>query len=61
MMVPVRDVIEAVERWGSAALAWEVLRRDPAYIMAYATLQTPPAPGAAANAAFVAEWGLHFR
>ena len=51
----------AVLRRGQSALAWEVLRRDPAYRAAYARLPTRPAPGIAADRAFVARWGLHFR
>jgi hypothetical protein len=42
-------------------LAWEVLRRDPAYRMAFARLPAVPAPRMAAAPDFVANWGLHFR
>jgi hypothetical protein len=49
---------EAIARRGRAALAWEVLRRDPAYRAAYAALT---ASGRSVDSAFVADWGLHFR
>jgi len=54
------DAFDAVARHGRAALAWEALRRDPAYRAAYARLLTLPAPGRGADPAFVARWGLHF-
>jgi 3-methyladenine DNA glycosylase Tag len=48
---------EAILRRGRAGLAWEVLRRDPAYQAAFARLD-----GAGpASDAFAARWGLHFR
>ncbi|WP_454888318.1 transcriptional regulator domain-containing protein [Sphingobium herbicidovorans] len=48
----------AIEPHGRSGLAWEVLRRDPAYRAAYSEI----APGkSAADGAFVARWGLHFR
>jgi len=53
-------VSEAVTRWGRPALAWEVLRRDPAYRASYASLPSIPGAGEAATADFVARWGLHF-
>ena len=52
---------EAIIRRGRSALAWEVLRRDPAYRVAYAALPALPLAGVAAEADFVAEWGMHFR
>ena len=52
---------DAIARRGRSALAWEVLRRDPQYRAAFAELQTPPAPGMAADRAFAARWGMHFR
>lgn len=61
MIAPARDVFDAMARWRTAALAWEVLRRDPAYRAAYAALPTRADPDIAADAAFVARWGLHFR
>lgn len=61
MGAPDHDVLEAVARWGRPALAWEALRRDPAYRSAYAALPSSPAQGTAADAGFVARWGLHFR
>lgn len=60
MIVPNPEAPEAVLRRGRSALAWEVLRRDPAYQEAYASLRIIPAAGIAADPAFVADWGLHF-
>ncbi len=60
MTVPDPDAFETIARKGRSALAWEVLRRDPAYRAAYAGLLALPQPGVAADAAFVARWGLHF-
>jgi len=51
---------EAIVRRGRSALAWEVLRRDPAYRAAYAGLPTLAPTGVAADADFSADWGLHF-
>jgi len=53
-------VFEAVLRRGRSALAWEALRRDPAYGAAYAALPALPPADLAADAAFAARWGLHF-
>ncbi|ARS28741.1 transcriptional regulator domain-containing protein [Sphingomonas sp. KC8] len=50
----------AVARFGRPALAWEVLRRDPAYRAAFSHLTGLPPHGVAADPAFVARWGLHF-
>jgi hypothetical protein len=50
---------EAILKRGRSALAWEVLRRDPAYRAAHAALGPQP-DGVAADPAFVADWGLHF-
>jgi hypothetical protein len=61
MSAPSPAVLAAVARLGRPALAWEVLRRDPAYRAAFARLRSFPAPAIAADAAFVARWGLHFR
>lgn len=44
---------------GRSGLAWELLRRDPAYRAAVAALHG--GAGGAADPAFVAHWGLHFR
>lgn len=43
---------------GARGLAWELLRRDPAY-----PDRADPGDGAlvVADSAFVARWGLHFR
>lgn len=60
MFVPDPDAFEAVVQRGRSALAWEVLRRDPAYRAAYAGLPNLPRTGMAADAKFVADWGLHF-
>ena len=51
---------EAIVRRGRSALAWEVLRRDPAYRTAYAALPALPPAGVAGDADFAAHWGLHF-
>lgn len=51
---------EAIARRGRPALAWEVLRRDPAYRAAYTRLPVLPRTHATADADFVAQWGLHF-
>ena len=59
-IVPDPDVSAAVAQWGRTALAWEVLRRDPAYVAAFVRLAPASAPGAAATPAFVARWGAHF-
>lgn len=55
------DVLDAVTRHGRPALAWEVLRRNPAYQAAFAELAERPIAGIAADPAFVSDWGLHFR
>ena len=54
------DVFDAIARAGRSALAWEVLRRDPAYRAAYDRLPALPAAEASADPAFIADWGLHF-
>jgi hypothetical protein len=51
---------DAIVRRGRSALAWEVLRRDPDYRAAYASLPALPPAGVAADAGFVVRWGLHF-
>lgn len=43
-----------------SALAWEVLRRDPAYRTAFSALPARPGSATAADPTFVARWGLHF-
>lgn len=60
MNTPDPAAFEAVIRRGRSALAWEVLRRDPAYRTAYVDLPTLPPASVAADADFVAHWGLHF-
>lgn len=60
MSTPDPAAFEAIVRRGRSALAWEVLRRDPAYRAAYAGLPTQTLTGVAADADFVACWGLHF-
>lgn len=60
MTAPDPDAIDAILRRGRSALAWEVLRRDPAYRAAYGRLATLPPAGVAAEPAFAADWGLHF-
>ena len=59
-IVPDPDISAAVARWGRTALAWEVLRRDPVYVAAFARLPPASAPGALATPTFVARWGVHF-
>src|SRR3546814_13746372 len=41
------DPFEAIVLRGRSALAWEVLRRDPAYRAAYQALSAPPVAGVA--------------
>ncbi len=60
MIAPDPAAHEAIVRRGRAALAWEVLRRDPAYRAAYDRLLALSAIGTAADADFAAHWGLHF-
>jgi len=52
-------VRDAVARFGAPALAWEVLRRDRAYQIAFAEVGARVA-GIAADPSFTARWGLHF-
>lgn len=59
--MPDRSVEAAVARYGRPALAWEVLRRDPAYRAAWDRVRNTVRPGVAADADFVSQWGLHFR
>ena len=61
MRVPDPAAYRTIVRHGRPALAWEVLRRDPAYRAAYAGLPVSRDAGAAAGADFLAQWGLHFR
>jgi hypothetical protein len=61
MTIPDPDAFDAILRRGRPALAWEVLRRDPAYQAAYCRQMALPQVGAVADPAFVADWGLHFR
>ena len=51
----------AILRQGPTALAWEVLRRDPAYRLAYEQRQALDLAGTAASHDFVTRWGPHFR
>jgi hypothetical protein len=60
MSVPDPAAYQAIVRHGRPALAWEVLRRDPAYRAAYAGMPASRDAGAAAGADFLAQWGLHF-
>ncbi len=60
MTGPDPEAFDAIARRGAPALAWEVLRRDPAYRAVWRNLTAMPAAGFAADAAFAAEWGLHF-
>lgn len=49
-----------VRRLGRPALAWEVLRRDPAYCEAFRELSLAPERPGVVDTAFSARWGLHF-
>src|SRR3546814_11415858 len=51
---------EAILRRGRSALAWEVLRRNPAYRAAYAALPVLPPTGVAADADFEEDLGPPF-
>lgn len=55
------ETFAAIIQRGRAALAWEVLRRDPAYREDYARLPAPADGGSAAGLDLAARWGLHFR
>lgn len=61
LIAPDRAAVEAVARAGRPALAWEVLRRDPAYRAAYRSLAATGEAVVAAETGFTADWGLHFR
>jgi len=61
MIVPDSAAYNAIARRGHSALAWEVLRRNPAYRAEYERLASLSVAGVAADPAFVARWGLHFR
>jgi hypothetical protein len=60
LSAPDPTILAAIMRFGRTALAWEVLRRDPAYIAAVGEMTTLPQHGRAATAQFAARWGLHF-
>ena len=51
----------AVARRGRSALAWEVLRRDPLYRAAFASLPPTSDPNRDVDPDFTTRWGLHFR
>lgn len=51
----------AILRRGPMLLAWEVLRRDPAYRSAYDAQKANILLGMAAEPDFLARWGMHFR
>jgi hypothetical protein len=53
-------VAAAIARFGRSALAWEVLRRDPAYRLAFRKLIRSPQSLQQADPTFVARWGVHF-
>lgn len=61
MVVTSLDVREALLRRGHPALAWEVLRRVPAYRSAYDALRDAGQVNGDAGRALAARWGLHFR
>lgn len=52
--------LRVLARSGRAGLAWEILRRDPAYGAAVETGAGRSASDTA-PAAFTTRWGLHFR
>lgn len=54
------EALAAVRRLGRPALAWEVLRRDPAYGAAYHAWSQPSERRVVVDPAFTARWGLHF-
>lgn len=60
MIGPDPAAYDAILWRGRSALAWEVLRRDPAYRNACAALPGSRCPDMAAGSDFVARWGLHF-
>lgn len=49
----------AIPRLGRSALAWEVLRRDPAYLADFRSWQSRGGQ-CIMNRTFIARWGLHF-
>lgn len=49
----------AIARLGRTALAWEVLRRDPAYQADFRSWQEREGHSVVDHA-FTARWGLHF-
>lgn len=54
-----RAAYEAIPALGCGALAWEVLRRDPAY-WRFARASALTAEMSARESGAAAEWGLHF-
>lgn len=58
--LPAPSSYHAIARLGRSALAWEVLRRDPAYCEAYASLSECDVADDHVRAEFVSRWGLHF-
>ena len=61
MNMPVAPFDAARVPLDRAALAWEVLRRDPAYRDDYARLAAAGDENSIPSAEFTARWGLHFR
>jgi hypothetical protein len=61
MRVPDPALVDALAAGGRAALAWEVLRRDPGYRATFAAMRSGSASDLAADPLFTARWGLHFR
>jgi hypothetical protein len=58
---PTTLAYDAIVRRGPAAFAWEVLRRDPAYVADYRRVAAEATAGIAADPIFVQRWGAHFR
>jgi len=54
-----RAAYGAIPALGCGALAWEVLRRDPAYRQ-FAQAQAPTVGTSAHEFGAVNDWGLHF-
>lgn len=55
------DPYVGLGRYGPRGVAWELLRRDPAYPGTDIPAVPDGHPLPAADRAFVARWGLHFR
>lgn len=54
------EVYASILSGGRPALAWELLRRDPAYFAAALTNVCTAAPVNASDLQCLSRWGLHF-